>query len=206
MTDLLGQKLPVVKRNRNRKRRRVVNPEVAPLTLDKPKAIFVAIRSMVADDFVTANLPRAVVQFLRSCEAERSEIGAGEFEEPDHDWNIELADAWMVFRSRERRQIRCQSFLDNARRLDQISQPDSALDIIFDQIDEMLLAGQFDRIDELLIETATDDYSVEVLLGILPATLPAKDRLPSRDAFFERVTQTLQTRGELKDGLLVGLD
>lgn len=98
------------------------------------------------------------------------------------------------------------SFLDHARRLDGRSQTDTALDIIFDQVDEMLLAGEFDRVNQLLIDTTTDEFSVELLLGILTATLPAKDRLPNRCEFFGRVVQTLQSRGEFKDRLLVGLD
>jgi hypothetical protein len=98
------------------------------------------------------------------------------------------------------------SFLGNARRLDKCGQTDTALDIIFDQIDEMLLAGEFDRLNQLLIDTDTKQYSVDLLLGILTATLPAKDRLPSRTDFFPRVEQTLRSRGELKEGLLIGLD
>jgi hypothetical protein len=98
------------------------------------------------------------------------------------------------------------SFLDQARRLDQLGQTDTALDIIFDQIDEMLLAGEFDRMNQLLIDTDTERYSVDLLLGILTATLPAKGLLPGRAELFPRVEQTLQSRGELKEGLLVGLD
>ncbi|MEX2139713.1 MAG: hypothetical protein WD894_10655 [Pirellulales bacterium] len=98
------------------------------------------------------------------------------------------------------------SFLDHAKRLDQLGQTDTALDIIFDQIDEMLLAGEFDRVNQVLVDTHADNYSVDLLLGILTATLPAKDRFSSRPEFFRRVAHTLQSRGELKDGLLIGLD
>ena len=98
------------------------------------------------------------------------------------------------------------SFLDQARRLDGLGQTDTALDIIFDQVDEMLLAGEFDRVNQLLVDTSVDEYSVELLLGVLTATLPAKGQLPDRCAFFQRVAQTLEARGGLQDGLLVGLD
>lgn len=98
------------------------------------------------------------------------------------------------------------SFLDHARRLDGLGQTDTALDIIFDQVDEMLLADEFDRVNQLLIDTTTVEFSVELLLGILTATLPAKSRLPNRCEFFDRVVQTLQSRGEFKDRLLIGLD
>lgn len=99
-----------------------------------------------------------------------------------------------------------ESFIRHARRLDERGQTDIALDLIFDQIDEMLLAGQFECVNELLADIPTDKYSLELLLGILTATLPAKNRMPVRAAFFERVSRTLENRGERNEGLLVGLD
>jgi hypothetical protein len=169
----------------------------------EPKALFAAIRSMVASEAFTANLSRAVVQFVRHFELEPSDIDVGEIDELEE----ERDRAWGILRvSLPPRDTKHRSFIEQARRLDEHSQTDVALDIIFDQIDEMLLAGQFDRVDQLLIDTVTEEYSVELLLGILTATLPAKDRLCDRAEFFQRVAQTLQARGELKNGLLIGLD
>lgn len=123
------------------------------------------------------------------------------------DQSVRLAaDEWFSTRSECCGDATAESFFDRARRLDQRGQTDAALDIIFDQIDEMLLAGEFDRVDQLLIEIMPGDFSVDLLLGLLTATLPAKNRLSNREAFFERVAQTLHDRGEAKDGLLVGLD
>lgn len=98
------------------------------------------------------------------------------------------------------------AFLDLARRLDKSGQTDAALDIVFDQIDEMLLAGKFKKVNQLLVDTETDNYSVELLLGILTATLPAKNQLQDRAEFYKRTARTLHSRGELQEGLLVGLD
>ncbi len=98
------------------------------------------------------------------------------------------------------------AFLGYARRLDNIGQTDAALDIVFDQIDEMLLAGNFSQVNRLLVDIAPEDYSVELLLGILTSTLPAKNQLPDRAEFYTRTAQTLQSRGELQEGLLAGLD
>jgi hypothetical protein len=96
--------------------------------------------------------------------------------------------------------------LRHADRLDRRGHTDSALDLLFDQIDEMLLASDFSRVDRLLLETAPESLSVDLLIGLLTATLPAKDRLPNRKYFLERVERSLQERGELESGLLVGLD
>ncbi len=98
-----------------------------------------------------------------------------------------------------------EDFLDRSRRLDERGQTDAALDIIFDQIDEMLLEGEFARVDHFLRAASVADLSVDILLGVLTATLPAKTRLANRPAFFAKVEQTLRYRGQCQDGLLVGL-
>jgi len=97
------------------------------------------------------------------------------------------------------------AFLDNARRLDNQGKTDAALDLIFDQIDEMMLAGQFAKVDQILKNLVPDNYSVELLLGLLTITSPAKNILTHRQEFFQQVEQTLHRRGENEDGLLFGL-
>ena len=99
-----------------------------------------------------------------------------------------------------------EGFLDRARRLDQHGQTDAALDLIFDQIDEMLLGDESDRVDAILSEIAPDTFSVDLLVGLLTVTLPAKKLLFNRSAFFTKVEQSLRERGKLDDRLLVGLD
>jgi hypothetical protein len=97
-------------------------------------------------------------------------------------------------------------FLDQSQRLAEYNQIDAALDIVYDQIDEMLLAGKFEDLDELLAEVYPGGLALEVSLAVLTATLPARLRLANRATFYTRVESTLRERGELRDGLLVGLE
>lgn len=99
-----------------------------------------------------------------------------------------------------------ESFVHRARRLASRGQIDSALDLIYDQIDELLLSSDFDRVDRTLSEASPDDLPLPILLAILTATLPAKGRLQARSAFFESVQRSLKERGEFEDELLVGLE
>ena len=97
-------------------------------------------------------------------------------------------------------------FLVHADRLDKHGKTDTALDIIYDQIDEMLRAGKFADVNDCLRNVATDNHSVHILLALLTITLAAKRKLPDRAAFYARTVATLKSRGELEDGLLIGLD
>jgi hypothetical protein len=115
-------------------------------------------------------------------------------------------DDWVSTHSRQRKTASSEPFLDRAQRLDARGHTDAALDIVFDQIDEMLLASEFSRVDRLLAEIAPENLSVDLLLGLLTVTLPAKSQLSNRKSFFERVDQSLRDRGEARYGLLVGLD
>jgi hypothetical protein len=99
-----------------------------------------------------------------------------------------------------------EGFIDHAQRLDECGQTDAALDIIFDQIDEKLLAGNFIQVDQTLANTSPENLSIDLLLGILTATLPAKTHLKSRQLFYRQVQETLERRGRLKEGILVGLE
>jgi len=96
--------------------------------------------------------------------------------------------------------------INHAKRLDQSGQTDAALDIIFDLIDEMLLADQFEQVDRTLVGSWPRDLSTDLLLAFLTATLPARERLPHLRAFVENVRQVLQDRDENVDGQLVGLE
>ena len=182
-------------------RRRVLFSQASP---DASKLWFRAIRSMATTDVVRADLSRAVFEIVRhhGAAAPNSE-GSDELIDA---WDFELRWAWSSASIDRPDQTPARSFLENARRLDEHRQTDAALDLIFDQIDEMLLAGKFVEVDQLLQDISPSDYSVELLLGILTATLPAKDELSSRAQFFQQVREVLRERGELKEGLLVGLD
>lgn len=62
-----------------------------------------------------------------------------------------------------------------------------ALDIIFDTIDDMLIAQQFDEVDIILDTAHRLDLSHDLILGFLVITLPAKDKLKNRVKLFTRM-------------------
>ncbi len=99
-----------------------------------------------------------------------------------------------------------ESFLINANRLDRAGHRNAAMDLLYDRIDEMMRMNQFDRLDAVLGEALVDDLSIDVLLGTLTATLPARRRLRSRPDFLNRTALVLRARGEYEEGLLTGLD
>ncbi len=202
MPDLLDQKCLISNRFVGFKKHARKQTAVTVLpNATEPKALFAVTHRQSSRDNLTMNLSRAVIQ--------------NPWQPSRHAWqeafalSDECIEFVLIFVGRRddvddvRRITR--TFLDNANRLDQRGQTDAALDIIFDQIDEMLLAGKFNRVDQLLAETTPSDFSVELLLGILTVTLPAKNRLPNRIGFVGQVRQTLGDRGVVDDGLLVGL-
>ena len=81
----------------------------------------------------------------------------------------------------------------------------ATLDLIYDQIDCKLKEQNFHEIDELLKSINVAEYSVDLLLGLLTATLPAKSKLHSRAKFFSAVETTIKERGQWENYLLVGL-
>jgi len=80
------------------------------------------------------------------------------------------------------------------------------LDLIYDSVDELMRQGEFQQLDALLAGLPVAEMSVDVLLGYLTASLPARSRLPSRNALYAKTEQTLKERGELEAGLLHGLE
>jgi len=103
-------------------------------------------------------------------------------------------------------EVKYEPFVARARRLDEHRRTEAALDLIYDAVDQLMRDNQFERLDSMLVQTRVDDLSVDILLGILTATLPAKTRLPSRVAFFLAVEQLLKRRGDYEQGLLTGLE
>lgn len=99
-----------------------------------------------------------------------------------------------------------EGFLKRAIRLDGKGHVDAALDLIYDSIDEMLLHGNFAEVDMLLSDAPVNDLSVDLLLGLLTATLPARSKLTHRLDFLNQTRASLCERGELEEGLLSGLE
>ena len=65
---------------------------------------------------------------------------------------------------------------------------------------------KFYETDQLLQNINVSEYSVDLLLGLLTATLPARSKLRSRAQFFSEVEAVLKERGQWEDNLLVGLE
>jgi antitoxin (DNA-binding transcriptional repressor) of toxin-antitoxin stability system len=99
-----------------------------------------------------------------------------------------------------------ETFVLRAQRLDRRGRTDAALDLIYDQVDESMHRAQFDRLDSILANLPVADLSMDILLGILTATLPATRRLGSRAKLFQKIEQVLRNRGDYEEGLLVGLE
>jgi hypothetical protein len=83
---------------------------------------------------------------------------------------------------------------------------DAAIDILFRNVDALLLAGQFDRCDDLLRAIDLKRLDTNLLVGALSITLSAADKLPGRAHFVERVARHLESVAPGRvERLLVGL-
>ena len=91
------------------------------------------------------------------------------------------------------------------KKLDRPVEADDALDISYELIDDLLHAREFASCASQLEGVDVSLYSIDVLLTLLTATLPARSKIGTRASFFKRVEDELRRRGELEDGLLDGL-
>ena len=97
------------------------------------------------------------------------------------------------------------NWLAKAIQLEASGQQEQSLDIIFDKLDDWLLAEDFDRCSSFLTDVQVDQLSTAQLLTILTVTYPAKTKLTTRRVFFDQVRKTLKARGENIASLLSGL-
>jgi hypothetical protein len=84
----------------------------------------------------------------------------------------------------------------------------TAIDFIFDRINNLLMAGDFDECCEILDKTQTEKLPPMLLVALLTITAAARKQLiPHRDQFFVRAYANIEAeRGkEATDRLLVGL-
>jgi hypothetical protein len=98
------------------------------------------------------------------------------------------------------------SFFDHACRLDRRGRTDDALDLLYDSIDDRFRSALFEDVDALLSSIDPEHASIDVLLGVLTATLPAASLLPSRSELLKQVRGMLESAGEPSDQLLAGLE
>ncbi len=98
------------------------------------------------------------------------------------------------------------SFVGRAKRLSEVDRLNSALDLVYDSIDEMLRTGKLSQLDSILATIPVNELSRDLLIGFLTATLPARSRLPARKKLFADTMRSLSERGEFEEGLLTGLE
>ena len=96
-------------------------------------------------------------------------------------------------------------FVDGAARLEEAGLPDSALDIIYDRVDELLHNAEFEQCAQILDQLDETRYSTDILLALITTTFPAKSRIRTRAQFLGRVSEELRKRGENDVRLLAGL-
>jgi Arc/MetJ-type ribon-helix-helix transcriptional regulator len=97
------------------------------------------------------------------------------------------------------------SFVLRANELARAGERSRAMDMLYDKIDELMRSGQLERLDDLLKGVREEELSADVLLGLLTATLPARNRLPSRAKVLRETERILRARCEFQEGLLAGL-
>ncbi len=102
--------------------------------------------------------------------------------------------------------IRLGAFVLNASRLDSMGKRHAAMDLLYDCVDELMRTGQFEALDSIIEDLIVSRLTIDVLVGLLTATLPAKSRLRSRPEFFSKTDTELRSRHEYEDGLLTGLE
>jgi len=89
---------------------------------------------------------------------------------------------------------------------------DDRLDYIYDILDDWMIAGNFDKCDEVL-QTIYDKHlnmtsrHLDIFMGLLTITLPSKDKLKNRASFVKAIHDKLlvQEGKEHTDALMSGL-
>jgi len=84
---------------------------------------------------------------------------------------------------------------------------DQSIDVLYDRVDDLLLAGDFGTVDNLLGIIDLDRLDSYLLIGMLSITLAAASKLPSRPEFVEKVRGRLTLLAPDRVGrLLKGLE
>jgi len=78
---------------------------------------------------------------------------------------------------------------------------DKWLDEIYDWFDRCFCVSAWDEADAKLASMPVETWDEDRIVGVLCATLPAKDQLPSRKEFIQRAYIRLSELPESKDAL-----
>ena len=71
------------------------------------------------------------------------------------------------------------------------------IETIFDVIDEKIIVGEYEEVDEMFVDFPYEDYSMKDLIGFLSATNRVKERFKNRINFLNGVEKKMQD--ELRD-------
>jgi hypothetical protein len=202
---LTGRARPLIEEERKFFKRPATTPEMTDLA--SRISGFMAVTSI--DRGVTASL-RQVTQTVRASRSSllrklRRELSAETFDEVRHLIRT-TGIGELVGPTSHDAGPKDQSFIGRAAELATRGRTDAALDLIYDSVDALMRKGQFSKLDSILSGSSVANLTVDVLLGLLTATLPARNRLVSRKPMFLRIEDTLKERGQLDPGLLAGLE
>jgi len=89
-------------------------------------------------------------------------------------------------------------------------QHERAIDVVFNTIDDLLLAGEFDSVNQMLqdlIEFGVERLSDTLIVAFLTITLAAKSKLPARQPLFDKIEKHFEKTHSNEDvfKLLQGL-
>jgi hypothetical protein len=102
--------------------------------------------------------------------------------------------------------IALDDFLQPVTQLEKGGHVDAALDVLYDRTDDLLKKNEFETIDALLQQAKVNLMSVDIILGLLTATLPVRSKLSARSKFYTEAEVSIKARGAWENGLLAGLE
>ncbi len=82
----------------------------------------------------------------------------------------------------------------------------AAFDTVFDSIDAELRERHLKRVDSVLDKIDVESVDRDILIAMLTATLPAREHLSNRQAFYQRVASIVTAKSRMEPGLLEGLE
>lgn len=96
-------------------------------------------------------------------------------------------------------------WVEESNRFEKAGERGKALDVIYDTLDDMLLASKFGECDNDLSRIDVAELGNSQLTSVLMVTAPARDLLPSRADFHSRVVAVVKSRGGEVGKMLSGL-
>jgi hypothetical protein len=84
---------------------------------------------------------------------------------------------------------------------------DRGIDKMYILINNMMCERKFDEIDQLLTLFEIDTICIEMMLGLIVATNPIRNRLKNRPKFIELTkARVIRDEGSIEEGLFSGLE